>query len=81
MDTFALGLRIADKLIKDGRLDAFVTERYASFRTGIGAKIVAGTTTMQELEQYALAMGEVSTVRSGRQEYLENIVNSVMFGC
>lgn len=81
MDTFALGLRIADKLIKDGRLDAFVEERYASFRSGIGAKIVAGTTTMQELEQYALAMGEVSSVRSGRQEYLENIINSVMFGC
>ena len=28
MDTFALGLRIADKMITDGRLDSFVADRY-----------------------------------------------------
>lgn len=80
MDAFALGLRIADRLQKDGRLDAFVSERYASYRSGIGADIVAGKATMAQLEQYALAMGDVTTNQSGRQEYLENVVNSVMFG-
>lgn len=35
---------------------------------------------MQELEQYALDMGNVTTNISSRQEYLEAIVNSVMFG-
>lgn len=80
MDAFALGLRVADKIVKDGRIDKFVKERYSSYESGIGAKIVAGTATMAELEQYALDMGEVTTNISGRQEYLEAVVNSVMFG-
>ena len=80
MDAFALGLRIADKIIRDGRIDAFVAERYASYQSGIGKKIVEGSATMEELEQYALAMGDVTTNQSGRQEYLENVVNALMFG-
>ena len=80
MDAFALGLRIADRLQRDGRLDTFVAERYASWQSGIGAQIMAGTAGLKELEAYALEMGEVTTNTSGRQEYLENIVNAVMFG-
>lgn len=80
MDAFALGLRIADRLLTDGRLDAFVAERYASWKTGVGADVVAGKATMEQLEAYALQLGDVTTNRSGRQEYLENIVNAVMFG-
>ncbi len=80
MDAFALGLRAADRLIADGRLDEFTENRYASWKTGIGAEILSGKATMEQLEQYALKMGEVRTNTSGRQEYLENIVNSVMFG-
>ena len=80
MDAFALGLRVADKIVKDGRIDQFVKERYSSYESGIGAKIVAGTATMAELEQYALDMGDVTTNISGRQEYLEAVVNSIMFG-
>ncbi len=80
MDGFALGLRIADKIQKDGRIDGFVQKRYASYQDGIGKKIVNGTASIQELEQYALGMGDVSTNQSGRQEYLENILNEIMFG-
>lgn len=80
MDTFALGLRFADKLIRDGRIDRFVEERYASYRSGIGKRIVDGTVTLQELEAYALKMGDVKTNTSGRQEYLESVMNQVMFG-
>lgn len=80
MDSMALGLRIADRLIQDGRLDRFVAERYASFDHGIGKKIVDGTVTIQELEAHALKIGDVSTNASGRQEYLEGILNQVMFG-
>ncbi len=80
MDTMALGLRVADKLIRDGRIDRFVEERYASYNSGIGKRIVDGAVTIQELEQYALEMGDVKTNTSGRQEYLESIINQVMFG-
>lgn len=79
MDAFALGLRMADKMIRDGRIDNFVAERYASYQTGIGKKIVDGTATMAELEAYALRLGDVTTNVSGKQEYLESILNSMMF--
>ena len=79
MDAFALGLRIADKMITDGRIDQFVVQRYASYQSGIGKKIVDGTATMAELEAYALQMGDVTTNISGKQEYLESVMNSLMF--
>ncbi|HOU10444.1 MAG TPA: xylose isomerase [Clostridiales bacterium] len=81
MDAFALGLRMAWKIIEDGRIDRFVSDRYASFRSGIGADIVSGKATMEQLERFALEQGDVRAfVHSGRQEYLENILNEVMFG-
>ena len=80
MDAFALGLRMADRLIKDGRIDTFVKNRYASYGTGIGRRITDGTATMEELEAYALSLGEVKTNQSGKQEYLEQVFNEVLFG-
>ena len=80
MDTFALGLRIADKLITDGRIDKFVEDRYASWNTGIGAEIIAGKASMEDLEKYAVEKGEVTaSLSSGRQEMLEDIMNDIMF--
>lgn len=79
MDAFALGLKIADKLIQDGRIEAFINERYASYNTGIGAKIKAGTTNLEELERYVLEKGDVLEGHSGKQEYLEAVLNSIMF--
>jgi xylose isomerase len=78
MDAFALGLKVADKLIDDGRIDGFVDERYASWQTGIGAKIIAGQVTLADLEDYALKLGDVTSNISGKQEYLESIVNQVI---
>lgn len=75
MDAFARGLKIAAEIRKDGRLQQFIKERYSSWDTGIGAKIEQGKVGFKELEQYALKMGEVKTNKSGRQEYLENLIN------
>ena len=80
MDAYALGLRMAVKLIEDGRIDNFIAQRYASYNDGIGKKIVDGTATMAELEAYALEMGDVKTNISGKQEYLELVMNEIMFG-
>ena len=80
MDSFALGLRLADRIVRDGRIDEFVRNRYASYNEGIGKKISDRTATIEELEAYAKKMGDVTTNTSGRQEFLENIVNDVMFG-
>ena len=79
MDAFALGLKVADKLIQDGRIDEFVRNRYASFSAGIGAKIQAGSVSLEELEQYVLEKGDVQEQGSGKQEYLESVINEIMF--
>ncbi len=80
MDTFALGYKAADKIIKDGRIDAFVDNRYATWTTGIGADIISGKATMADLEKYALAKGDVmDSLTSGGQEKLEAIVNNILF--
>ena len=79
MDTFALGLIKAAEIIEDGRIDNFIEERYSSFKEGIGAKIIANETSLEELSDYAIKMGKPALPGSGRQEYLEGVVNSVLF--
>jgi xylose isomerase len=75
MDAFARGLKIAAAIRRDGRLTEFVKNRYASWDSGIGARIESGKATMKELETYILKKGDVLPNTSGRQEYLENLIN------
>lgn len=79
MDTFALGLIKAAELIKDGRIDNFVNEKYSSFQEGIGKKIRDKSTTLQECSDYALKMKKPELPGSGSQEYLEAVLNNVLF--
>lgn len=74
MDAFARGLKIADAIIKDGRLDAIVSERYNTFDSGIGETVESGKANFAALEKYALSNGEPQ-ISSGRQEMLENLIN------
>ncbi len=74
MDAFAQGFKIANKIAKDGILEDFIKERYASFAKGIGKEIVQGTIGFEELEAYALENNKINNV-SGRQELLESILN------
>ena len=81
MDTFALGLIKAAKLIEDGRLDKLLRERYISYTsTEIGHKIRNHTATLAELADCAACMKKPENPGSGRQEMLEQIMNEVMFG-
>ena len=80
MDSFALGLIKAVALIEDGRIDQFVKERYASFDSELGRKIRAGKATLEELSKKAVQAGNTPLPGSGKQEYLEGVVNSVLFG-
>ena len=50
-------------------------QRYASWDSGIGAKIEAGQVGLVELESYLLKPGEAAPNVSGRQEFLENLIN------
>ena len=78
MDTFALALIKAYEIIEDGRIDEFKKARYSSYNTGIGKKIVDGKTSLEELEEYTIKNGEV-TMESGKQEYLESVLNNILF--
>ena len=84
MDAFALGLKKAEQLIADGRIQTFLEDRYKSYQEGIGLQIVEGKTSLEALETYAeslpIALAEPQeAMQSGKQEMLENIVNQVMF--
>lgn len=74
MDTFARGLIIAQKIIDDGIIRDFVTHRYASWSGELGKKILAGKSDFDEMAAYVEKSGEPQ-IKSGRQEYLENIIN------
>lgn len=74
MDGFAKGLKAAQKIIDDGALDEFVEKRYESYDSGIGKTIVEGKTDFKALEKYALKLKEINNP-SGRQEYLEGLLN------
>ena len=75
MDAFARGLKIAAAIRKDGRLAEFIRDRYASWNYGIGAKIEAGHANLTELESYMLKKDQPASNVSGRQEFLENLIN------
>ena len=79
MDAFALGLKKAAAIIEDGRVDGFVKERYASFDSDLGRKIRKDEATLGELAERAIKQGQAPLPGSGRQEYLEGVVNSVLF--
>jgi xylose isomerase len=49
-------------------------ERYASFDSGKGKEFEQGKLSLEDLRAYAIEKGE-PTVKSGKQEYLENIIN------
>jgi xylose isomerase len=75
MDAFARGFRIAVAIRKDGRLADFVKSRYASWDSGIGLRIETGKATLKEIEAYIMKKGEAAPNVSGRQEFLENLIN------
>ena len=75
MDAFARGFKIARAIIADGRLAAFVKERYRSWDCELGRRVEAGKASFGDLESYILPKGDAAKNVSGRQEMLENLIN------
>lgn len=74
MDTFARALITADNILNKSDYRKIRQERYASFDSGKGKDFAAGKLSLEDLRNLAVEMGEPE-VRSGKQEYLENLVN------
>lgn len=74
MDTFSRALIVADNVLQKSDYKKFRQDRYASFDSGKGKEFEEGKLTLEDLRTFAIANGEPAT-RSGRQEYLENLIN------
>src|SRR3569832_1020076 len=74
MDTFARALITADIILQQSSYKKIRTERYASFDTGVGKDFENGKLSLEDLRAYVIEKGEPA-VKSGKQEYLENIIN------
>lgn len=75
LDTLARGLKGAAALIADGEFDSLLDERYAGWDQGLGRDILAGKLSLAQIADTVHAKGINPQPRSGRQEYLENLVN------
>jgi xylose isomerase len=74
MDTFAKALVVADAVLEKSEYKKIKAERYSSFDSGKGNEFEKGKLSLTDLRTYAIENGEPA-VKSGRQEYLENIIN------
>ncbi len=78
MDVCARGLEVAARMIEDGKVDDVVNERYDGWNGDLGRGILDKKLSMEDLEQHVLGQNIEPQPRSGRQEFLENMVNSYL---
>lgn len=75
LDTLARGLKGAVALIEDGEFDKLLDDRYAGWDNGLGKDILGGKLSLADIAAKVHAEGINPQPKSGRQEYLENLVN------
>jgi xylose isomerase len=78
MDVLARGLLDAEKLIKDGRLAGELERRYSGWTSPLGEDILGGRIDLDGLAERVLQRNQDVQPVSGRQEYLENLVNRIL---
>lgn len=74
MDAFARSLVIADNILQKSDYKTIRSNRYASFDSGKGKEFEEGKLTLEDLRAFAVENGEPA-LASGKQEYLENLIN------
>ncbi|MCA2006220.1 xylose isomerase [Tritonibacter mobilis] len=75
MDICARGFKAAVAMIEDGTLDQFVTDRYAGWQRGDAQDMLSGKLSLDDIAKRVEADDINPKPRSGRQEYLENVIN------
>jgi xylose isomerase len=73
VDVIAKALLRAEAIIADGRIDAFRAERYAGWKGELGQTI--RKSSLAEIADLAVAQDLKPAPVSGRQEWLENMLN------
>ena len=75
LDTLARGLKGAVALIEDGEFDKMLDDRYAGWNNGLGQDILGGKLSLEDIAAKVASDNINPQPKSGRQEYLENLVN------
>ena len=75
MDAAAKALLNAAAIIEDGRLAKFVDDRYAGWKGAEAQAILAGKRSLEDLADYVAKNNVNPEPKSGKQEWLEAIVN------
>ncbi len=75
MDVCARALKAAAAMIEDGTLPDFVNARYAGWNGAEGQAMLSGQRSLDDIAARVTADDVKPAVVSGRQEYLENLVN------
>ncbi len=78
IDVLAKALLNAEAIIKDGRLQSFIAERYSGWNSDFGKQALSEL-SLEQLADHALQANSDVRPPSGRQEYLENLINR--FAC
>ena len=77
IDVLALSLKRAAKMLEDNVLQNLVGQRYAGWNGELGQQILTGKSSLEALAQAAQTLDPKPV--SGRQEYLENLVNGYIY--
>ena len=75
MDCCARGLKAAARMVEDGALSKPMAERYAGWDKAEAQEMLSGKSTLEDVAARIERGGVEPQPRSGRQEYLENVVN------
>ncbi len=78
MDTLAEGLLGAAALLEDGTLPGFVEDRYAGWRFPTAQRMLNGEMSLDDIAARVEAEGINPAPRSGKQEYLETVINRLL---
>jgi xylose isomerase len=76
MDVTARALLIAEKMINDGRFEKARQDRYAGWNSSFGDDVMAGKLSLDAVAARVLQSNTDTRPVSGRQENLENLLNS-----
>lgn len=77
MDICARALLVAEQMLADGKLEQARKKRYAGWGGKLGQKIL-NQLSMEEIAEQVHQSNIDPQPRSGRQEYLENLVNAYL---
>jgi len=75
MDCCARGLKAAARMVEDKALSGPLEARYDGWNEKDARKVLEGGYTLEDVAGYVVKHGIEPRPKSGRQEYLENVVN------